>query len=52
VYLGWHYVLDDIAGLLIGAVALGLAYCFTGVPRRRRQADRPLGSSSRAPASA
>ena len=30
VYFGWHYVLDDIAGLLIGAVSAGLAAAATG----------------------
>ena len=30
VYFGWHYVLDDIAGLLIGAVAVGLSAAATG----------------------
>lgn len=29
VYLGWHYVVDDIAGVLMGAIALGLAYALT-----------------------
>ncbi len=30
VYLGWHYVLDDIAGIVLGAFALGLAAVLTG----------------------
>jgi hypothetical protein len=30
VYFGWHYVADDIAGLLIGAVAVGLSAAVTG----------------------
>jgi hypothetical protein len=30
VYLGWHYVVDDLAGMLIGAAALGLAKLLTG----------------------
>ena len=39
VYLGWHYVLDDIAGLAIGAAALVGARLLTGFdPRRRRTA--------------
>jgi hypothetical protein len=29
-YFGWHYVADDIAGLLIGAVAVGLGAAATG----------------------
>ncbi|MEA2168032.1 MAG: hypothetical protein QOF76_1332 [Solirubrobacteraceae bacterium] len=37
VFLGWHYVLDDVAGLAIGAIALILARVMTGVsPRRAR----------------
>jgi membrane-associated phospholipid phosphatase len=30
IYLGWHYVVDDVAGLLIGAAALWLAKLLTG----------------------
>ena len=38
VYLGWHYVLDDIAGLAIGAAALVGARLLTGFdPRRPRK---------------
>ena len=44
VYLGWHYVVDDIAGVLMGATALGLARVATGVDMRaarlRRQGER------------
>ena len=44
VYLGWHYFVDDIAGVLMGAVALVLARWFTGLDlgavRRSRQAAR------------
>jgi hypothetical protein len=38
VYLGWHYVVDDIAGVLMGAIALAIAYVLTGMylPRRKR----------------
>jgi membrane-associated phospholipid phosphatase len=50
VYLGWHYFLDDIAGVAMGAAALGLARLLTGVDigaaRRERRAgerDRDLG---------
>jgi hypothetical protein len=31
VYLGWHYVVDDLAGLLLGAMAIALARALTGV---------------------
>ncbi len=38
VYLGWHYVIDDIAGLVIGAAALVLAKLVTGFdPRAGRR---------------
>jgi len=30
IYLGWHYVVDDLAGLLIGLIALALARSLTG----------------------
>ena len=30
VYLGWHYVVDDLAGVGIALVALGLARALTG----------------------
>jgi membrane-associated phospholipid phosphatase len=34
VYLGWHYFLDDLGGLLIGAMALALARVLTGIDLR------------------
>ncbi|MDP9294627.1 MAG: phosphatase PAP2 family protein [Actinomycetota bacterium] len=34
IYLGWHYVLDDLGGLLIGALALVLARALTGLDLR------------------
>ncbi|HUR86047.1 MAG TPA: phosphatase PAP2 family protein [Solirubrobacteraceae bacterium] len=30
IYLGWHYVVDDLGGLLIAAIALALARALTG----------------------
>jgi membrane-associated phospholipid phosphatase len=46
IYLGWHYVLDDLAGLLIGVLALALARALTGIDlsalRRLRQAAVPV----------
>jgi membrane-associated phospholipid phosphatase len=40
VYFGWHYVLDDLAGMVVGVAALGLARVLTGfksgAPRRVR----------------
>lgn len=34
VHLGWHYVIDDVAGVVIGLVALGLAGVLTGIEPR------------------
>jgi membrane-associated phospholipid phosphatase len=31
VYLGWHYLLDDLAGVALGTCALGLAALLSGV---------------------
>jgi PAP2 superfamily len=30
IYFGWHYVIDDVAGLVIGAVAVALSAAVTG----------------------
>jgi hypothetical protein len=41
IYLGWHYVVDDLGGLVIGALAIVLARALTGVELsgvRRRSA--------------
>ena len=48
IYLGWHYVVDDLAGLLIALTALALACGLTGFrPRTERRLRslklRPLG---------
>jgi hypothetical protein len=40
VYLGWHYFVDDIAGVLMGAAALALAGAFTGIDLRGERARR------------
>ncbi|MDP9294626.1 MAG: phosphatase PAP2 family protein, partial [Actinomycetota bacterium] len=34
VYFGWHYVLDDVGGLIIGVMALVLARALTGFSLR------------------
>jgi membrane-associated phospholipid phosphatase len=36
IYLGWHYVVDDLAGLVLGAIALVLARALTGLDPRAR----------------
>ena len=52
IHLGWHYVIDDVAGLAIGLTALALARVLTGfeprttsrlrLPRARSPRTRPL----------
>ncbi len=38
VHLGWHYVIDDVAGIAIAFAALGLAWMLTGIdPRTERR---------------
>ncbi len=39
VYLGWHYFIDDIAGIAIGAAALVLARLLTGFDPRREAGE-------------
>jgi hypothetical protein len=34
IYLGWHYVVDDLGGLVIGAMAIALARVLTGLDLR------------------
>ena len=34
IYLGWHYVLDDLAGIIIALTALVLARALTGFDLR------------------
>ena len=41
IYLGWHYVVDNIAGVILGTIALILAALITGIdPRAYRQRPR------------
>ena len=50
IYLGWHYVLDDVAGLAIGAASLALARVLMQydlrAARRERRTRRPLASAT------
>jgi hypothetical protein len=53
IYLGWHYVVDNIAGVALGVIALAVAGVLTGVDlpglRRRRLVARavvPAGGRS------
>jgi len=48
IYFGWHYVLDDLGGLIIAVTALALARALTGFDLR--SARRPLPAPN--PASA
>jgi len=42
IYLGWHYVVDDLGGLVIGALAIALARALTGLDlRSARGPSRP-----------
>ena len=44
VYLGWHYVVDDVAGLLMAVVAVGLALADHRVRSAAGRTDRaPFG---------
>ena len=36
VHLGWHYVIDDVAGIAIALIALGIACYMTGFQGRAR----------------
>ncbi len=40
VYLGWHYVIDDLAGVVLALVALAVARALTGFELRFTGADR------------
>ncbi len=40
VYLGWHFVSDDLAGLVIAGAAFALGHLTVGVPLRAGRADR------------
>jgi hypothetical protein len=46
VYLGWHYFVDDIAGVVMGGVALAVARALTGLDlraeRERRRGHAPV----------
>ena len=40
IYLGWHYVADNVAGVVMGAMALALAGLLTGVDLRTARTRR------------
>ena len=41
VHLGWHYVIDDLAGIAIALLALGIACYLTGFQGRARRVPAP-----------
>jgi len=49
IYLGWHYVVDNIAGVILGTIALILAGVISGIdPRASRERSRTSRSVVRA----
>ena len=51
VYLGWHYFIDDVAGIFVAVAALFMARVITGYDPRDERADPPP-SGEPAPAAA
>ena len=49
VYLGWHYVVDDVAGVVIAVVALALARILTGLDLRSERQSRGVVGVKRHP---
>ena len=41
IYLGWHYVIDDVGGLGVAVAALGLARLLTGLDLAQVRRQRP-----------
>ncbi len=48
-YLGWHYIADDIGGLAIGGIAVTVGAWATGNTKRQRRAKAEL-AAAKAPA--
>lgn len=46
IYLGWHFVVDDVAGLAIGIAAVGLGILTIYPTRRSRQGVQAVGRLS------
>jgi hypothetical protein len=46
VYFGWHYLVDDLAGVLIAVLSLGLARALTGLHPRAARQPVPVPSTS------
>jgi hypothetical protein len=47
VYLGWHYFVDDLGGLALGAMALALAMVLTGSVKPRERGERDVHRDER-----
>ena len=50
IYWGWHYILDDVGGLVIAVAALALARVMTGIDLRTARERRRAPASSSSPA--
>jgi hypothetical protein len=50
IYLGWHYVLDDVGGVILGALALVLARALTGFDLRTAREPATLSTANPTPA--
>ena len=50
IYLGWHYVLDDVGGVILGAMALVLARALTGFDLRTARDPATLTTANPTPA--
>ena len=47
IYLGWHYVVDDLGGLVLGVMAVALARALTGLDlRAAREPSTPTPASA------
>jgi membrane-associated phospholipid phosphatase len=49
IYLGWHYVVDDLGGVALGALSVVLAGLLTGTDLRAARQRRAGGTVGRAP---
>jgi hypothetical protein len=50
IYLGWHYVLDDLGGVVLGAMAFAIARALTGFDLRTARQPSALSRPSPTPA--
>jgi membrane-associated phospholipid phosphatase len=48
IYFGWHYVLDDVAGMAIAVTALALARAIVGIDLRTARLPVPAPSPTAA----